>query len=138
MQRRLVSWLVSGFVDPRPLMNSTAGRRFHEPEKFNETGTVRRRSAASSGIVLREFFLRQNMIVRQQVDRPKRPIVDILQSDRHDAGQAVDRDATEELEAKAGRELFALLCRAALLKSHLGAERIVEHCGGPGARVQRT
>src|SRR5258707_3461979 len=71
------------------------------------------------------------------IDRPQIPIIDVLQRHRHDPRVTVDIDAAEELQSKTGREIFALLRAAALLKLRGGSQRISGVARQPMYRVNR-
>src|SRR6476620_600198 len=88
--------------------------------------------------MLRHDLTGPRVRARLDIDRPQSRVVDVLQGHRHYFGLAVDIDAAEELQPETGAEILALFGVAALLEHRLGAERIVEFAGRPGAGMQRA
>src|SRR5205814_8859973 len=88
--------------------------------------------------VLGEHPARPCIQPRLDVDRPQRPVVDILQRHRHDTGLTVDVDAAKELQSKTGGEIFALFRAAAFSKHRRRAERVIQLARCPSAGVKRT
>src|SRR5690348_11662275 len=81
---------------------------------------------------------RPRVRLRQDIDRPERAVVDILERHRHHARSSVDVDTTEELQAEAWREIFALLGAAALLEHGPRPKGVVEPARSPAACMQRA